>query len=98
MNRIIVLGDTPEIPKEYWFGNVNQNGQRLRLMKTPWAEHYKHCEQCKKAIEIRLLEATDIYDPVGGRKMLRNCCDEGRRLCIEATPKDDDDDDASIIY
>lgn len=23
MNRIIVLGDTPEIPKEHWLGNVN---------------------------------------------------------------------------
>jgi hypothetical protein len=65
-------------------------------MKTPWAEHYRHCEQCNQATEVRLAEAKDIYDPVGGAKMLRNCCPEGRRLCIESSEKSTPPDSITI--
>lgn len=46
-----------------------------------WCNHYKTCDQCNNAVETRFAEATDIYDPVGGAKMLRSCCEQGRLLC-----------------
>lgn len=61
MNRIIVLGDTPEVPKEHWLGNV---GWSVSCINCCWPTEddsdLKALDALREEIKAKIANAKNI--------------------------------------